>query len=209
MNRKKEPAVVDGCTYSLATFANGGVGQTNHREHRHHAIACSRRQINLDVYNVRVDPKDGCAYGLEEHANLPKLRSVFKLLEPRIQKPDICFPELWTQLYPVFIQLPHSRLGIFRPGWYYRVQRCRTLYISYLWVVAMDEPMRRVLDLFAQMNSDTLDLHTLFEAGGSDPEAREQVVDLVSRLVREGLLEERGSDFYALTDSGRAAIGNT
>jgi len=73
----------------------------------------------------------------------------------------------------------------------------------------MDESTRRVLDLFAQMNSDSLDLHTLFEAGGSDPEAREQVVDLVSRLVREGLLEERGSDFYALTDSGRAAIGNT
>ena len=30
----------------------------------------------------------------------------------------------------------------------------------------MDDTMRRVLKLFAQMNSDTLDLHTLFEAGG-------------------------------------------
>jgi DNA-binding PadR family transcriptional regulator len=70
----------------------------------------------------------------------------------------------------------------------------------------MDQLTRRVLHLFAQMNSETLDLHTLFEAGGNDPQAREQVFDIVSRLVREGLLEERGSDFYAITDSGRAAI---
>ena len=72
----------------------------------------------------------------------------------------------------------------------------------------MDEPTRRVLDLFTQMNSDTLDLHTLFEAGGNDPGAREQVTDVVSRLVREGLLEERGSDFYALTPKGQKAIAN-
>lgn len=73
----------------------------------------------------------------------------------------------------------------------------------------MDERTRRVLKLFAQMDTDTLDLHTLFEAGGNDPEARGQVVDLVARLVREGLLEEQGSDFYKLTTKGRSAIGNT
>jgi len=72
----------------------------------------------------------------------------------------------------------------------------------------MDELTSTVLNLFAQMNSDTLDLHTLFEAGGNDPEAREQVIDLVAKLVREGLLEERGSDFYAITSKGRAAIDN-
>ena len=72
----------------------------------------------------------------------------------------------------------------------------------------MDELTTRVLNLFTQMKSDTLDLHTLFEAGGNDPEAREQVIDLVARLVREGLLEERGSDFYAITTKGRAAIDN-
>ena len=72
----------------------------------------------------------------------------------------------------------------------------------------MDELTSKVLNLFAQMNSDTLDLHTLFEAGGNDPEAREQVIDLVAKLVREGLLEERGSDFYAITSKGRAAIDN-
>jgi hypothetical protein len=72
----------------------------------------------------------------------------------------------------------------------------------------MDELTSTVLNLFAQMNSDTLDLHTLFEAGGNDPEAREQVIDLVAKLVRDGSLEERGSDFYAITSKGRAAIDN-
>ena len=72
----------------------------------------------------------------------------------------------------------------------------------------MDELTSRVLNLFTQMKSDNLDLHTLFEAGGNDPEARGQVIDLVARLVREGLLEERGSDFYAITSKGRAAADN-
>ena len=75
-------------------------------------------------------------------------------------------------------------------------------------VTTMDETTTRVLNLFAQMKSDTLDLHTLFEAGGNDPDARGQVLDVVARLVREGLLEERGSDFYKLTIKGRSAIGN-
>jgi len=72
----------------------------------------------------------------------------------------------------------------------------------------MDELATRVLNLFSQMNSDTLDLHALFEAGGNDPDAREQVLDAVAQLVREGLLEERGSDFYSLTFQGRAALGH-
>ena len=71
----------------------------------------------------------------------------------------------------------------------------------------MDELAQRILDLFVQMNSETLDLHTLFEAGGNDPTARERVFDIVSQLVRDGLLEERGSDFYALTTKGRVIAG--
>ena len=63
----------------------------------------------------------------------------------------------------------------------------------------MDNLRKRILKLFDQMNSNTLDLHTLFEAGGNDPQAREKVIDVVAQLVREGVLEERGSDFYALT----------
>ena len=72
----------------------------------------------------------------------------------------------------------------------------------------MDQITRRVLNLFSQMNTDTLDLHTLFEAGGNDTDARGQVIDVVARLVRDGLLEERGSDFYKLTTKGRSAMGN-
>ena len=70
----------------------------------------------------------------------------------------------------------------------------------------MDKIKRRVLNLFSQMNTDTLDLHTLFEAGGNDPDARGQVLDVVAQLVRDGLLEERGSDFYKITTKGQAAV---
>jgi hypothetical protein len=62
----------------------------------------------------------------------------------------------------------------------------------------MDNLQRRILALFHQMKTDTLDLHTLFEAAGNDPESRTKVIDVVAQLVQEGVLEERGSDFYAL-----------
>lgn len=64
---------------------------------------------------------------------------------------------------------------------------------------------KRVLRNFAHWNKDSLDLHTLFEIGGNDPEARTAVFDTVERLVKEGLLEELGNDFYALTEKGRVA----
>ena len=70
----------------------------------------------------------------------------------------------------------------------------------------MDEPMRRVLQLFIEMGSDSLNLHTLFEAGGNDPASRERVLDIVSRLVDSGELESRGGDFYFITEKGRRAI---
>ena len=53
------------------------------------------------------------------------------------------------------------------------------------------------------MAMETLDLHELFEAGGNDPDARTAVLDTVERLVQDGVLEERGNDFYALTREGR------
>ena len=70
----------------------------------------------------------------------------------------------------------------------------------------MDKSMNRVLNTFAEMKSDRLDLHTLFEAGGNDPSAREEVLEIVARLVRFGLVEPSGSDFYTLTATGRQAI---
>jgi hypothetical protein len=64
----------------------------------------------------------------------------------------------------------------------------------------------KVLKVFGEMGSETLDLHTLFDAGGNDPHSRERVLDVIMRLVDAGLLEPRGSDFYSLTDEGLSAL---
>ena len=61
--------------------------------------------------------------------------------------------------------------------------------------------------MFGSFNKETLDLHELFEAGGNDPDDRTAVLDRVERLVQDGLLEERGNDFYALTRECRINIG--
>lgn len=69
----------------------------------------------------------------------------------------------------------------------------------------MSEMMLRVLRMFDQLKKETLDLHELFEAGGNDPEARTEVFHTVENLVEAGLLQERGNDFYSLTEEGRKA----
>lgn len=69
----------------------------------------------------------------------------------------------------------------------------------------MDELTNRVLGSFGHWDKASLDLHTLFEAGGNDPDARTRVFDIVERLVKEGLLEELGNDFYSLTEKGKEA----
>jgi DNA-binding transcriptional regulator PaaX len=69
----------------------------------------------------------------------------------------------------------------------------------------VDELTKKVLQSFALWRKDSLDLHQLFEAGGNDPQARTAVFDIVERLVKEGLLEEEGNDFYSLTEKGKAA----
>ena len=70
----------------------------------------------------------------------------------------------------------------------------------------MDVLAGKLLAMFGSFNKETLDLHELFEAGGNDPDARTAVLDTVERLVKDGLLEERGNDFYALTGAGRANV---
>ncbi len=70
----------------------------------------------------------------------------------------------------------------------------------------MDQLTKRILGSFALWQKDSLDLHTLFEAGGNDPEQRTAVFDKVERLVKEGMLEEQGNDFYALTAKGKTAV---
>ena len=70
----------------------------------------------------------------------------------------------------------------------------------------MDVLAREILGMFGSFNKETLDLHELFEAGGNDPDSRTAVLDTVERLAKDGLLEERGNDFYALTREGRANV---
>jgi hypothetical protein len=69
----------------------------------------------------------------------------------------------------------------------------------------LDELTKKVLGMFQVLGKPSLDLHELFEAGGNDPQARTAVFDTVERLVKEGLLEELGNDFYALTERGKLA----
>lgn len=70
----------------------------------------------------------------------------------------------------------------------------------------MDELTKDVLKSFAILRKDSLDLHALFEAGGNDPDARTAVFDIVERLVKEGILQEEGNDFYSLTEKGKLVM---
>ena len=72
----------------------------------------------------------------------------------------------------------------------------------------MNEIDKRVLKSFELWKREKLDLHTLFEAGENDPDARTAVFDSVERLVKEGLLQEEGNDFYSLTGEGKKAAMN-
>jgi hypothetical protein len=62
----------------------------------------------------------------------------------------------------------------------------------------------RILGMFGKMGKERLDLHVLFEAGGNEPSERRHVLDAIEELVREGMLEACGGDFYALTEKGRS-----
>ncbi len=64
----------------------------------------------------------------------------------------------------------------------------------------------RVLRVFGELGKERLDLHALLESVGSDPGQRRQVLDALEELKREGLLNERSGDFYALTEKARALI---
>ena len=71
----------------------------------------------------------------------------------------------------------------------------------------LDELKLRVLGMFDELGKSELDLHELFEAGGNDPDGRLGVFHAVEWLVERGLLEERGNDFYSLSEAGRKAVG--
>ena len=54
-----------------------------------------------------------------------------------------------------------------------------------------------------------MDLHVLFEAAGNEPEERLRVLDVIEELVRTGMLDACGGDFYALTEKGKAAAAES
>jgi hypothetical protein len=62
----------------------------------------------------------------------------------------------------------------------------------------------RLLRVFGELGKDRLDLHTLLESAGNDPADRRLVLDAIEELKREGMLEERSGDFYALTAKAKA-----
>jgi hypothetical protein len=59
------------------------------------------------------------------------------------------------------------------------------------------------------MGENRLDLHVLFEAAGNEPAERLQVLDVIEELVRTGMLDACGGDFYALTEKGKAAAAQS
>ena len=72
----------------------------------------------------------------------------------------------------------------------------------------MEAMARRILELFDQLERDSLDLHTFLEfVGGNPSAAREAVLDTVAEQVKKGLLRETGqSDFYERTEDGRLQV---
>ncbi len=72
----------------------------------------------------------------------------------------------------------------------------------------MEAMTRRILELFDQLERDSLDLHTFLEfVGGNPPAAREALLDTVSEMVKQGLLRESArSDFYERTEDGRLEV---
>jgi type III secretory pathway component EscV len=64
----------------------------------------------------------------------------------------------------------------------------------------------KVLKMFSDMQRERLDLHVMFESSGNEPAARAGVLDEVEDLVREGLLQSAGGDFYELTEKGKKAL---
>jgi hypothetical protein len=67
----------------------------------------------------------------------------------------------------------------------------------------------RVLRLFGAMGEHPLDLHVLFEAAGNEPEERLRVLDAIDDLVRAGMLDSCGGDFYALTEKGKGVVAQS
>jgi len=56
------------------------------------------------------------------------------------------------------------------------------------------------------MDRVRLDLHALLEPRGHEPLCRVRVLDAIENLIRKGIPEAAGGDFYSLTDSGKRTV---
>ena len=61
----------------------------------------------------------------------------------------------------------------------------------------------RVMELFAAMGEDRLDLHVLFGIAGDRIKERLHLLDAIDELVRTGMLDACGDEFYALTEKAK------
>jgi hypothetical protein len=62
----------------------------------------------------------------------------------------------------------------------------------------------RVIELFRAMGEDRLDLHVLFRVTGDGITERLHLLDAIDELVRAGMLDACGDEFYALTEKAKA-----
>lgn len=68
----------------------------------------------------------------------------------------------------------------------------------------MNETERRFLQLFDDLDRDTLDLHAFFElVGDKSAENNQFVLATIENLLAKRWLAELGGDFYSRTEAGR------
>jgi hypothetical protein len=62
----------------------------------------------------------------------------------------------------------------------------------------------RVMELFEARGEDCLDLHAFFGIAGDGIKERICLLDAIDDLVRSGMLEACGDEFYALTEKAKS-----
>jgi len=62
----------------------------------------------------------------------------------------------------------------------------------------------RVMEVFAATGEDCLDLHMLFRVTGDGIKERLHLLDAIDELVRIGMLDACGDEFYALTEKAKS-----
>jgi hypothetical protein len=63
----------------------------------------------------------------------------------------------------------------------------------------------RVMELFGAMGEDRLDLHALLGIAGDGIKERLYLLDAIDELVRAGMLDACGDEFYELTEKAKSA----